>query len=205
MKKTDETILQLTRQKMQELREQRARELSEIDNLQAQERERLALAEVNAKEASEALNLEAFEQSKEEMKRAETALQMYMAREEQLLKKEYITEAESDNVIDSLLAYEEHLNNTLRIEIRGHLNALEDLLKTYQTEIHKIEATITEWTSEIHANYRSRGITLYYEEGTHIPTDRSNTPIPVHRVTYTGSTEAQLLEDYLQKANRVRI
>lgn len=205
MKKTEEakqTPLTLVRDKISELRKERQEELELIETMQQKAREDIALAEVHMKEASEALDADKFEQSEADKKKAETALKMYDSREYQIRRKEYLTEQESDAIIDSLLGYEHSLNATLRVEIYEHVPAMRKALEAYTAEVELIERTIVEWTNTIHANYRSRGRSLYTTE-TGEQTDRSPNPIPVHIGMFVGSPEAIRLSEYLTKIDEV--
>lgn len=99
---------------------------SKSEQLQAIETEiEKAQAEKDMNAATEALNTKAYTKAKERISAAETAIEMYSARRKQVRGLEYVTEQESDAVIDSLLE-DKFLN-----DIKAPLEHLAALLKGY--------------------------------------------------------------------------
>ena len=95
--------------RINQLIEEKAASLAEIqvEIDKAVEREAAAVAEM--KVAMESTNVEAYQEAKSKKLAASNALEMYRARLKQLTERKFLTEAESDEVIDELLEYEDVL------------------------------------------------------------------------------------------------
>ena len=189
------TVLQEVTDQMQEMLTKKEKELRAINKkaLEAQEQREAAIAAL--KDATARMDLEAYEEAKREKERTQAAIDMYSARYEQINDQEYISEAESDKAIDRLLEYENELDNNFREAISEPLKVLRQIVADYRKEINETEQTMVTWQQNIHANYSSRGGTIYKETGT----DRSKTPIPVHAIAYRGCVEAERLTAYLDR------
>ena len=151
------------------------------------------------KQATEEMNVDSYEAAKNQKHKAQTALDMYNGRYNQIKQQEYISEADSDKVVDSLLAYEGTLAEDFKAAVAEHLKALAGLLKDYKDAVRDTEVTLTNWQRDIHANYNTRGSSQFYDELTGKHTDRSPRPVAVHTMPYTGCAEAARLSDYLGK------
>lgn len=189
-----QTKLQETKERMQQMQEKKAGELNAIYERKAEAQTQKEAAELALKDATERMDLEAYEEAKQALRKAQAAIDMYGGRYDQISKQEYISEAESDKVIDSLLAYEDELAAGFKAAVAEPLKKLDELQKAYVDAVEDVEQTIRAWTSNIHANYRNNGTT--YADGT----NRSPQPVPVRRLPYTGCSEAHQLKDYLDKA-----
>lgn len=180
-----------------EMVEKKKADLAAISNKQAEARTQLEAAELAIKDATETMDLDAYEKATADKRKAQTALDMYGGRYTQIQKQEYISEPESDKVIDELLAYEGQLAEDFKQAVVNPLKELAALHDEYSNRVHEAEDTIRKWTADIHANYRVQGTT--YANGT----NRSDSPKPVRMTPYFGCSEAQTLGTYLQKAKRL--
>lgn len=199
MTMTEQNILETVQTRMQQIREeQKAADIAR--GMQHDARIHLQEANEKAKQAAASMSVKEYEKAQEEKKKAETAFAMYSDKLEQIRNQEYISEEDSDKIIDSLLTYEEELANDFRSELKMLLQDLNTMLCDYKNRVQNVERTITEWTTDIHANYNTRGRTYTTDPDTGITTDRSKTPVPVHAMPYTGCDEAAQLDKYLRQA-----
>ena len=194
-----QTVLQEVKARMQEMQDKKAGELQAIHDRKTEAQTQKEAAELALKEATERMDLEAYEEAKDARRKAQTAIDMYTGKYNQISKQEYISEAESDKVIDGLLEYEKQLAEDFRAAVAEPLKALAAILQNYQHEVRDTEATITAWGANIHANYNTRGRSIFTDADGQ-KTARSATPIPVHSMPYTGCNEAHQLKGYLDKA-----
>ena len=186
---------------IKELKDNKANQLSEIQQKQREARAELQKIWVTIREAVAKMDTAAYGEAKKKKYEIETALEMYEERYNQIKRQEYISEANSDKVIDSLLEYEKTLEQDFVAAIRPHIKELAKLHKEYKNAVADTEATITTWTKEIHANYNSRGMTWRHDDKKGGLTDRSEAPIPVRNTPYTGCDEAATLGRYLDKVD----
>ena len=198
MSKTATTPLQAADAQMKELLQVKAAELEKICNLKREAAAELRAASEAMEKATKELDSGAYEKAKAAAQRAEDKAGMIDARFSQVQRRELITEAESDEVIDSLLQYETDLSEGFRDAIAGPLEHLAELLAAYKKEIRAVETFISRWSADIHANHRTRGASLFFDENGGY-TDRSTTPVPVHSQPYKGCTEAAVLLAALEK------
>lgn len=198
------TVLEEVKARMQEMQDKKAGELQAIHEKKTEAQTQKEAAELALKEATERMDLDAYEEAKTARRKAQTAIDMYGGRYSQISKQEYISEEESDKVIDSLLEYEEQLAADFRRAAAEYFRQLEALLKEYRSEVADVENTLTRWQRDIHANYNTRGATSYFDEFTGQYTGRSKDPYPVHKYVYTGCAEAQRLYDYLENEKLVK-
>jgi len=189
-----QTVVEEVKARMQEMQQKKAGELETVRQRQQEAQTQKEAAELALREATDSMDLEAYEEAKTAKRKAQTAIDMYSGKYNQISKQEYISEAESDKVIDSLLAYEDELAAGFKAAVAEPLKKLDELQKAYADAVEDVEQTIRAWTSNIHANYRNNGTT--YADGT----NRSPQPVPVRRLPYTGCSEARQLKEYLDKA-----
>lgn len=189
------TVLEETKNRMKEMQKTKVAELEEIRQKRSEAKAQKDAAERALKEATEKMDLNAFEEAEKTKNKSEIAISMYEGRYDQLIRQEYITEEESDRVIDSLLAFEEELAADFKKAIAEPLRILKELQQEYTNTITDTESTITEWCEKIHENYSSRGQTIFAETGT----DRSPQPIPVHRPPYKGCAEALQIKEFTER------
>lgn len=195
-----QTVLQEVKGRMKEMQDRKAADLEKIAEKQDEARTQIEAARLAMSDATEAMDVDAYEEARQKRRKAQTALDMYTGRYNQIKQQEYISEAESDKVIDSLLAYEDALAADFKAAAADPLKKLAELHKAYRDEVRETEQALTEWQQNIHANYNTRGGTTFYDEFTGKHTSRSRKPVPVHAVPYEGCKEAAQLGDYLNKA-----
>lgn len=143
--------------------------------------------------ATAATDLKGYQKAKAENGDALDALEMYQKRYAQLKENDFVTERESDSVIDSLLKYEEDLSAEYRENVLEPLTDLKAIHDAYEAAIKETEDVIRAWTNRIHANYRSE--TTTYADGS----NRSKTPVPVRNTPYFGCKESLTIGNFLQK------
>lgn len=194
-----QTVLDEVKTRMKEMQDSRAAQLETIRQKQTEARSQIEAAALAMKQATEEMNVDSYEEAKNRKRKAQTALDMYSGRYEQISKQEYISEAESDSVVDSLLEYENQLAEDFKAAAGVQLKKLAELLKDYKAAVQDVESTLTSWQRDVHANYNSRGGSAFYDEFTGHHTHRSPQPVPVHRIAYTGCAEAGRMEEYLKK------
>ena len=190
---------QEVQKQIKEMMDKKQGELAQINDKRTEAQTRKEAAEIAIQKATEIMDLEAFEEAKQEKHKAQTAIDMYSGRYKQLAAQEYISEEESDRVIDSLLAYEQELGKDFIADLKEPLNKLRNILTRYFEDIRETEQTIRSWEVNIHANYSTRGQSIRTLP-TGEKTDRMDAPTPVHKQPFTGCTEAHQLENYLNKA-----
>ena len=120
---------QEVQKRIKEMMDKKQGELAQINDKKTEAQTRKEAAELAIQKATEIMDLEAFEEAKQEKHKAQTAIDMYSGRYKQLAAQEYISEAESDRVIDELLPYEQDLGADFVVEsltkfINGHGDAL---------------------------------------------------------------------------------
>lgn len=194
-----QTVLDEVKNRMKEMQDSKAAQLETIRQKQAEARGQIEAAALAMKQATEEMNVDSYEEAKNRKRKAQTALDMYNGRYEQISKQEYISEAESDSVVDSLLEYENQLAEDFKAAAGVQLKKLAELLKDYKAAVQDVESTLTSWQRDIHANYNSRGLSSRVDPLTGQNTYRMERPIPVHSMPYTGCAEAGRMEEYLKK------
>lgn len=181
----------------------REREIGEIDQHIASATADKAAAEANLRTAIETTNQDDYNRAKIAISAATSVIEMYSARRKQLVNKDFISERESDAVIDSILEYEKELAKSFKSAAAVHLRKLADLRDEYLKTVMDAENTLLVWQTDIHANYKTRGGTMFFDDLTGTYTDRSPKPVPVRFAAYVGCREAQELGEYLEKAKAI--
>ena len=180
---------------MRHLIEKKAAELDKITAELETARDRKRKAETALHSAIETTDAAAYKKAKAEADEAATLIEMYTARYNQLQKKEFMSEEDSDRVIDSLIEYQRSRTAAFMEAVKSPLAQLEAIYKEYAQDYEDAVKTVNAWTANIHANYRTPRTT--YADGSH----RSNRPAPV-----TGATgffpllndDAARVEDFLE-------
>ena len=188
-----QTVVEEVKARMQEMQQKKAGELETVRQKQQEAQTQKEAAELAIREATDSMDLEAYEEAKTAKRKAQTAIDMYSGKYAQISKQEYISEEDSDKVIDSLLAYEDELAAGFKAAVAEPLKKLDELQRAYFDAVDDVEQTIRAWTGNIHANYRSAG-TIYRETGT----NRAPHPVPVRTTPYTGCDEAHRLAQYIK-------
>ena len=174
--------------------DRREQELQAIGEKLAEAKAQASAAAREIEDATSRTDLEAFEAGKAKKRKAQTAIDMYSGRYSQLEKQAFISEEESDRVIDSLLDYEKDLEGQFVLDIYEPLQKLKELQEKYSDEVAYTEQTIQNWTHNIHENYRGFG-TTYRETGT----SRSPRPVPVHLTPYLGCDKSKTIADFIKQ------
>ena len=187
------TTLQEVKERMQTMQQAKRTELSKIRAKQEDARKQITETEQALKAATEQMDIDAYEKAKAEKRKAETALELYNGRYAQIAAQEYISEEESDAVIEELCSYIDVIDNDYRERIREHLEKLQAVNAWYATELQDCIATIKTWTSDIHANYYNPN-TIYRETGS----NRAPYPVEVFKTKYTGCEEYIALRTIMQ-------
>ncbi len=183
-------IVQKTEKKIAQLKAERATELETISQKCEEARAQITEADRAQKTASEALNVEDYEAAKTRKRKAETALEMYSRRLDQIRAKEYLSEAESDSVIDELLNHEKEISERFKQEAGALAAQLLKVYEDYAAEIRSTEAIMTRWQNEIYANYRTFGRSYRTDPVTGQNVFRSDKPVAVHQMPYIGCPAA---------------
>lgn len=191
------TTVESIRERIAELKSGREKELAEIQLKRDEESQNLAAAKKAMEDATDATDLQAYERAKAEKNRAESALEMYSAKYSKVQKLDFITEEESDKVIDSLRASDAEITRAFLTDLYAALNGVEALIKKYERDKEDVRNTTSTWTREIHANYYSPTST-FAATGTH----RSPTPIPVNVGTLCA--ECQISREYIERIRRMK-
>lgn len=193
-------VAQETQKRIAEMQEKKATELKEIDNKITELMEKKnSLADI-MEIATEKMDLQNYKKADQELKEVKTAIDMYNGKYKQISAQRYISESESDRVIDNLLAYEKQLEQDFIADLKEPICTLREILKNYFDSIQETEQTIRTWETQIHANYSTRGLTFRTDAETGKRTDRSATPVLVHNTPFKGCNTALALSEYLNKA-----
>lgn len=195
-----DTVTQI-QEKMQDLKEKRRAEVEFITSQIEQAEAEYMTASNDMKEAMEQTDLARYTEAKRAQLEAKNKKEMFSGRLKQIRSKEYLTEAESDEVIDSLLQYEEEIATKYGNRTAEIIATLKNVHKEYRDAVNAAERTIQQWTNEIHANYNSRGRSTYTDSFTGETTHRSKTPISVRLTPYTGSKRSAVIDTFLQKVD----
>lgn len=198
MSKANNNLTQEVKKRMRELMEAKTVQLAEIETRTAEARARLDAAGTAINQATEEMNVDSYEAAKAQAAKAQAALDMYTARYTQLKAQELVPEAESDKVIDSLLAFEEDLEKDFKAAMVAPLKQLAKLHDDYVAAVRDAESTMAAWQRDIHANYRTRGRSYREDPLTGKRTDRMENPVPVRILYYGGCDEAARLGRYLE-------
>lgn len=190
------TTLQKVQQKIADLVKQKTATLDAIEQNKSEALAQISKAGQDLSAATEAMDLNAYEDAKAEQRRARMRLEMYDRRLDMVNKRDYVKEAESNDVLDSLMAYGDQIAEKFRSDVAGPLKKLQDILTAYLSECADINSTMLTWQQQIHPNYRnpnSSRIDPKTGEWTH----RMKDP---QQMTLTACKDAADLEAYLKTA-----
>ena len=193
-------ILENIKKRMTEVQKMKAEDLAQISKVQLDASEKITAAETAMREASAKMDPGAYEKAQGEKNTARIAWEMAAERRRQLQYQEYITEEESDRAIDDLLAYEVKITEDFKKATAAPLRELARLYDEYMEKIGDVEGTLSAWQDNVHANYRSRGGTMYYDETSGSYTDKASDPVRVKSPLSHGCEESHTLKRYLEKA-----
>lgn len=179
------------------MQEKKQNELDLVSAKQKKAEDDLRTIRQTIKKAAGALDIDAYEAAKKDLNKTMLTVEMCKDKSVELQKQEYISEAESDAVIDELLGYEEKLEKEFLEAIAEPLQELRDLLKDYKAAVREAENVIVKWCSEIRANYRSTN-SIYTRKA-----QKSDRAVPVRFVPFEGCGEAIRLEHYFDKEKKM--
>lgn len=157
------------------------------------------------KDATQVTNLEAYERAKSAKRQAEVALEMYHERLNQLKVNEYVTEAESDRVIDQLLDYREALKADYESKLQTSLPAIVELTEAFNQEWNATNDTIKQWEFKVRANYRTLDyhVTRTDSKTGEVLVDKSTEPVEVVNNTLSHRSQlGDLTSEYMRKVAR---
>lgn len=178
---------------MQKLIDEKEKEGTEIRDKIAILETEIIKTEEQKEKAMENTDIKLYESKTKEIEHLQMELEMFKSRYLMLSENRKITETESDSVIDSIIAYEQEKEIKYYEDIMQALETVKSIHEEYTKEVKEAEDTIRDWTMYVHPNYRSFNRTLY-RNGTH----RSDTPIPVRSIPYTGSKLCHIVDVFLR-------
>ena len=162
-------------EKMDTIIKKKTEDFDTIERLSTAASTALEAATAEREAAAAEMDSKRFEAAEKAQADAKRRLDMIAVRQKQLAGQDYITETESDQYVDSILAHERQISEAFEADAGKLLQQLDALHKTYTAEIAAAEEVLHQWTANVHANFRSFGMTTFRETGTH----RSPRPIPV--------------------------
>lgn len=184
-------VVEEVNERIKNLKEKKASELLSLQIKIDEAEQAKAQAENEMAKAIENTELSAYTEAKNKKADCAAAVEMFTARYNQLQAKEFVSEADSDAVIDSIKAYEEELSAELEKDVKPLLQKLAEINKVYKDKVFEAEQTMKAWTSDIHANYRSSVTT--FSDGS----KRSERPVPVRNYAYLGNPLSERLYHFL--------
>lgn len=155
-------------------------------------------ASQDIQDAMAATNLDAYEEAKRAQLAAKSKREMYSGRLQQLNAYEFVSEQESDDLIDALLDKEREIEADYEQKLAKVIEDLKAVQAAYEQAKGETKTTIDRWTWLIHKNYRTRGLSSYVDEATGERTDRS--PIPVN-VRHVPSRFGGMVHSFLKGIN----
>lgn len=167
------------------------REIGEIDQHIASARTDKEKAEAALKAAIETTNQDDFARAKAQIAAADNAIEMFTARREQLANKEFLSESESDAVIDSLLEYKDARDKEFIDAIDAQIATLDSLVSGYNSAYKEMVSVIRDWEHRIHCNYRNPIVT--YPAG--VAPQRKPVPVSIPN----KCTAANITAEYLNR------
>lgn len=173
--------------RINEMLEKRNEDLKIIEEKEAEARAELHSINEKLKKAADNFDADTYKTASTEKREVDLTLEMLRDKRNIIQSQAYITEKESDAVIDSLLKYEDDLAAEFEKSIAEPMQKLTEIYKKYGAEILETESTITLWTNKIHAYYKTTA------------GQRSEKPQLVHRLPYTGYARAERLRSFLIK------
>ena len=179
--------------KMDEMLKRHRAELQSIDDQKKSALDEIAELQKTMDEAQRNIDAEAYLKASDAVRILATKIEMLDKRRAQHEHKELVTEEESDQMIRSILAYEDEIADQYEKDVKEPIRKLRSINDAYRADVSYCEATIKRWTSNIHPNYRSE--TTTYADGT----NRSSTPVPVHAIPYFGSAISQRISEFLSR------
>ncbi len=194
------TAPEVANAKSAELLKAKADEEKKIRDCIAENERILQTIDKDIKEAVREADPVKYADATNKKRMAKSSIEMYQERLK-LLESDgfgFISEKESDQVIDSLLEYADKLDNDFRNAINEELPKLEKLLKKYREDVFKNEQALHNWQHNIYANYRlMKGTIKYSEDGTRVFRNEKPREIRALGAYYTGCGESNEVRDFV--------
>ena len=168
-------------------------ELEEIEDIIKQYHRDIAHYEYEQDEAIKKSDTKKYQKAESEIEKLKIDLNMYRKRRDLLKNEKGISETESDQVIDLLLELQNKNANNMVESVKPLLSQILEIVKEYYSDMLDIENTIIFWTSNVHANYNSRGAVV--KNGS----TRLDYIYPVRATPYQGCKEFQVLDKTLKE------
>ena len=191
-----ENIAKQTKKRILEMIETRTKELTENEIKISKAKDEASAADAELTDAIKNANEKDFESAKAKKAHADLIIDMLSKRNSFIASQDFIAESESDQVIDSLLNYENELSNEFINDISVLVNKLNALLIDYRSDILEAEQTISAWTSQIHANYRR--LSSPFKE-------RTKEAQPVRVTQFYGNEESRILSSFLESRPIIKL
>lgn len=113
----------------------------------------------------------------------------------------FVTETESDSVIDELLQMEKDAEAAFAETVLTSLDELKEQYDKYGELWRYIEQILKDWQRQIYPNYRGFG-TIFTVDGK--KTERSPKPRPIRYTPYNGGKIYETAEQFMRTAERLR-
>lgn len=135
--------------KMKELQKKRAAELEAIDRKKKETESELLKAKKDMEEATERTDTAAYEKAKARKEKAESVLEMYSLRCDQIMSRALVSEKEGAEVLNSLRVYDVAISSDLKKGLRDSFKVVTTVIDDYFTEVQKIQRLYIEWSKDI--------------------------------------------------------
>lgn len=179
-------------QQIKELTEKKAKDLETIHEAIERETQAEAAALEAVAAAATVLDLERYHTAQAELSNAREHLAMYRLREQQLAAAAYVSEEESDAVIDRLKDYEASLSAGYDTQAAKIIEELKTCTAVYIDAVAAAESAMKTWTRDVHSNHRAPNTT--YPDGT----NRAPYPVPVRPTPYTGDALSKKVQEFIK-------
>lgn len=197
MSNVQETIIEVTKQ-VKSILEDKTNKLKVINDKINDISIELSEKKKALSDAMDNMNENEFKKVSGKITELENMLMMYQTKKEQLQSNEFISEHESDAVIDKLLALQEENAQDYAREIEPYLRTVLEISQRYWKDVLDIESLITLWSNQVHENYNSRG-KVVVNGSTRLPYTT-----PVRTTPYMGCKEFNIIDDTLKKLSLTR-
>lgn len=167
------------------------------EKLHDAERE-LEQANKSLEAATTQMNIDNYADAKVAASHAQTRIEMYSGRLQQIKEQEYISTTDSDRIIDSLLDYEKELEAQLDDAVAEPIEKIRAILTDYLNEVEEVEATLKYWTHNIHVTHKSRNGKKRIDPDTGEYTCVMEKPQRIRFTPYTGGSTAAALKSFLR-------
>lgn len=194
MGKTLKDQVEEIREKLANLKEKKISDKQNIERRITEERLRVQISQDNLDKAIREMDEKNYKKYKAETADARDNLELYEARYKQIGNIEYVTEAESDEVFNILLKYEDELEADFEEKFGVVLQELKKIYEPYFEEAYATEELLREWEHDIKRNFRH----LRKDENGNYYGNRENYPIAVHNMAFTGADRANKLRDFVE-------